>query len=78
MKRTTQHVVPAPNGGWNVKKGGADKATKHFNTKAPAIKYASQISKNQGAELVVHNKDGRVANSNSFGKDPCPPKDRKS
>ena len=78
MPKTTQHVVPASGGGWNVKKGGADRATKHFDTKAPAIKYAIQISKKQGAELVIHNKDGRVANPNSYGNDPHPPIDKKN
>ncbi len=76
MSKTTQHVVPAPNGGWNVKKGGAERATKHFDTKAPAVQYATKISKNQGAELVIHNKDGRVSNPNSYGHDPHPPIDK--
>ena len=31
----TQHVVPNPQSGWDVKKGGSEKATKHFDTKKP-------------------------------------------
>lgn len=77
MTKKTQHVVPAPQGGWNVKKGGSEKATRHFETKAPAIDYAKQLSKKQGAELYIHNKDGRISNPNSFGNDPNPPRDTK-
>lgn len=33
MPRKTHHVVPDPNGGWNVKNGGADRASAHAETK---------------------------------------------
>ena len=77
MAKITQHVSPATDGGWNVRKGGAEKATKHFENKNEAISFAMEISKNQGAELVIHSKNGRIQNPNSYGKDPCPPKDKK-
>ena len=69
-----QHVVPDKNGGWNVKGAGNSKATKHFYTKQPATDYARKISQNQGSELIIHNKDGRIAQKDSHGKDPHPPK----
>ncbi len=75
MKRKTHHVVPAPNGGWNVKKGGGQKAIKHFDRKQDAIDTARGISRNQHSELVVHKQNGRIQNSDSHGNDPCPPKD---
>lgn len=77
MPKTTQHVVPSPKGGWNVKKGGAEKATKNFGTKNKAVDYAKGVAKNQDAELVIHGKDGKIQNPNSYGHDPCPPKDTK-
>ena len=77
MAKITQHVVPASKGGWNVRRGGSEKATKHFYTKAPAIDYARALSKNQGAELFIHNRDGKISNPNSYGNDSCPPKDKK-
>jgi hypothetical protein len=77
MAKTTQHVVPSPKGGWNVKKGGAEKATKNFPTKDKAVDYAKGVAKNQDAELVIHGKDGKIQNPNSYGNDPCPPKDTK-
>ncbi len=69
-----QHVVPSKNNGWNVKGEGNTKATKHFDTKNPAIDYARNISKNQKSELVIHNKDGKIAQKDSHGHDSYPPK----
>lgn len=76
MPRKTQHVVPAKQGGWDVKKGGSSKATKHFEIKSEAVSYGKGVSKNQNAELVVHKKNGRIQNPNSYGNDPNPPKDK--
>lgn len=77
MASKTHHVVPSPNGGWNVKKGGAEKASKHFDKKEQAVSYGRQISKKQESELVIHGKDGRIQNPDSHGNDPMPPKDKK-
>ncbi len=33
-----------------------------------------EISRNQKTELVIHNMDGRIAQSDSHGNDPFPPK----
>lgn len=76
MPKTTQHVIPH-DGKWAVKKGGAEKATKIFNRKTDAESYGNQLAKKQDAELIIHGKDGRIQNPNSFGNDPCPPKDKK-
>ena len=74
MSRKSVHVVPSSQGGWDVKPGGAASAAKHTETKAPAIDRAREIARNQGAELVIHNKTGRIAQSDSHGHDPNPPK----
>lgn len=71
---TTHHVVPAKDGGWNVKKGGAERASGHFDNKADAIDAAREISQNQHSELKIHNRDGRISQSDSHGKDPFPPR----
>lgn len=77
MPRKSHHVVPSSSGGWDVKKGGADKASKHFTHKQDAIDYGRQVSQNQKSELVVHGKDGAIQSSDSHGHDPNPPKDKK-
>ena len=70
----THHVVSNPNEGWDVKRGGAPRASSHHNTKQEAIDRAREISRNQGTELRIHNKDGRISSSDSHGNDPFPPR----
>lgn len=69
-----QHVVPDGNGGWNVKGAGNKKATANFDTQSEAIKRAVEIAKNQSSELLIHGKDGKIREKNSYGNDPFPPK----
>ncbi|RYY28414.1 MAG: DUF2188 domain-containing protein [Sphingomonadales bacterium] len=70
----SHHVVPNPAGGWDVKRGGGERASGHFDTKAQAVDRGREISRNQGTELRVHNRDGRIASSDSHGNDPNPPR----
>jgi len=74
MSRKTHHVVHSPDGGWNVKKGGADRASGHFEKKQEAIDTGRKISQNQGTEFLIHNLNGRIGQADSHGNDPCPPK----
>ena len=74
--RKTHHVVHNPKGGWDSKKGGGSRSIKHFENKGEAVEYTRKISQNQGSELVIHGKDGRIQDSDSHGNDPCPPKDK--
>lgn len=71
-----QHVVPN-NGQWQVKRQGSEKATKNFETQKQAIDYARSIAIKQQSELVIHGRDGRIHDKDSYGNDPCPPKDKK-
>lgn len=73
MERKGQHVVPS-SGKWSVLKAGAGRATSVHSTQAEAVKVATKIARNQGTELYVHGRDGRIRERNSFGKDPHPPK----
>ena len=70
----THHVVPNPNGGWDVRRGGASRASSHHETKRAAIDSGRSVSRRQDTEFRVHNKDGRIAGSDSHGGDPYPPK----
>lgn len=73
-KQDTHHVVPNPNGGWDVKRGGGQKASHHTDTKAETEIIGRGISKNQETELVIHGKDGKIQGKDSHGNDPYPPK----
>jgi hypothetical protein len=70
----THHIVPNPDGGWDVKRGGSERASSHHNTKQEAIDKGRAVSRNQETELRIHNRDGRIASSDSHGRDPNPPR----
>ncbi|MCY3914646.1 MAG: DUF2188 domain-containing protein [Chloroflexi bacterium] len=68
-----QHVVP--NGDeWNVRGAGNSKATKSFDTQSEAFEFARDIARNQGSEVFIHGRDGKIRERNSYGNDPHPPK----
>ena len=75
MPRKEHHIVPNANGGWDVKRENATRASGHYPTKAEAEKAGRAMSINGKSELIVHGKDGRIQRSDSHGNDPCPPKD---
>ncbi len=75
MSKTTQHVVPGQTGGWSVRKGGASRASRVFETQTEAIDYAKGLAKKNGSELYIHAKDGTIRDKRSYGNDPNPPKD---
>lgn len=77
MSRKTHHVVPNPNSGWDLKKGGGEKSIRHFETKKEAIDYGREVSRNQNSEFVIPGQNGKIQNSDSHGNDPCPPRDKK-
>jgi len=75
MGKGSHHVVHnTERGGWDVRKGGSERSSGHCDHKQDAIDIAREISRNQGAELIVHNQDGKFAWRDSHGNDPYPPK----
>lgn len=73
MARKGQHVVPA-GGKWAVRKSGSSRSTETFATQGEAIDRAREIAKNQGTELYIHGRDGKIRERDSYGRDPHPPK----
>lgn len=73
-----QHVTKHPDGGWQVKGAGNEKATKVTSTQKESIDAAKEIAKNQKSEVVIHGKDGRIRDKDSYGNDPNPPQDTKN
>jgi hypothetical protein len=68
-----QHVVKRDEG-WAVKGEGNSKDTSHHSTQEAARKAAVDIAKNQKSEVVIHRKDGKIRDKDSYGNDPHPPK----
>lgn len=73
-KNSNQHVTPHKNGGWQVRGAGNSRATARTSTQAEAYQIAKAIATNKHSEVVVHGKNGRIREKNSFGNDPFPPK----
>lgn len=73
MPKRNQHVVPH-DGAWAVKGAGSARATAVVNTQKKAIERARDIARNQGTELLIHGRDGRIRERDSHGNDPLPPK----
>lgn len=61
-----RHVVPHPDGGWDVRAPGARRASAHTATQDEAIRRARAIVRNAGGgEVVVHRRDGTVRSSDT-------------
>lgn len=71
-----QHVTPK-DGSWQVIGAGNDRATKMFDTQKSAIEYARDIAINQKSEVVIHGRDGKIRDKDSYGNDSMPPRDTK-
>ncbi len=71
-----QHVVPNK-GKWGVKGSGNERYTSLYDTQKEAIAKAREIAINQESEVVIHNRKGVIRDSDSYGNDPNPPKDKK-
>lgn len=80
----TKKVMVTPNktGGkndrWQVKLPGKDKPVSNHRTQKNAINAARHIARDQKAELQVRGLKGTIVDSDSFGNDPNPPKDKKN
>jgi hypothetical protein len=53
-----------------VKKGGSERASRHFDNKGDAVKWGREVSKNQGSEFYVHRRDGTIEQKASHGSGP--------
>ena len=70
-----QWVSPRESG-WAVHGEGAVRDTKHFDTQKEAADYARTIAIKQQSEVIIQGTNGRIRSKDSYGNDPCPPKDR--
>lgn len=57
-----------------MRAAGSPKATKVFSTQKEAVAAARRIARGQGSELLIHGRDGRIREKNTYGRDPHPPK----
>lgn len=68
-----QHVVPK-DGGWAVRSAGSTRASSIHDTQKDAVDKARERAQKEGSELVIHGRDGKIRERNTYGRDPHPPK----
>lgn len=80
MSKNDRHVVPNPEGGWDLVKPDAQRSSAHRDTQVEAINRAREIIHNAGGgELRIHGRDGQIRDSDTIapGNDPNPPRDKR-
>lgn len=71
-----QHVVPYGDK-WAVRGEKNSRITSDHRTQSATINAAVKIARHEKSEVVIHGKDGKIRDKDSYGKDPCPPRDTK-
>jgi hypothetical protein len=78
-KGPSLHVVPSQTqpGKFVVKEAGNPKPITRPATQGASIKKAIPKAKQNQSEVVTHGRDGKIRDSDSYGNDPNPPRDKK-
>lgn len=71
------HITHRKTGDWAVKGAGDDRASSIHKTQTRAIKAGTPLAKENKAELVIHGRDNKIRDKDSFGHDPSPPIDKR-
>jgi hypothetical protein len=58
-KKQDYHVIYDSEGGWVIKKSGASRALKLFDTKEEAINWAKKTCGSESS-LLIHSRDGKI------------------
>lgn len=75
MSKKDLHVVPHPDG-WAVRREGNERVSSVHDTKQDALNQGREQARRDRVELVIHRRDGRIHDSDSYGNDPMPPRDK--
>ena len=76
-KKRDIHVVPHPDKGWATRREGADRVSSTHRTQGDAADAARDRAIRDRVEVVTHRRDGKIRDSDSYGRDPIPPRDKK-
>ena len=73
------HVVPSQTkpGRFVAKEEGNPKPITRPASQAETVKKAIPVAKENQSEVVIHGRDGKIRDSDSYGPDPMPPRDTK-
>ncbi len=68
-----QHVVPSGDK-WSVRRAGASRASRVYDTQQEAIQHGQEIARKQKTDLYIYGLDGRIRERQSYASDAAPPK----
>jgi hypothetical protein len=75
MARAEIHVVPTSDGRWGTRYPNHDEIKGRYDTQQAAIDAGRREARVNRMELVIHDENGRIRDSDSGGNDPFPPRD---
>lgn len=71
-------VIVGPQGDqWAVSRPGAKRVSSLHDLKGDAVDVGRSTARREHTELQIRGRDGRIQDQDSYGNDPCPPKDKK-
>lgn len=76
-KRNIHTVYDKERNMWETKLEKREKPLSSSHTKDTAMEKSVSEAKKREVEHVIHNRDGRISDKDSYGNDPIPPKDKK-
>lgn len=74
MQGKNRHVVPH-DGQWAVRREGTSRVSSIHDTQQEAIQTARDQTRQQKGEMFIHRENGQIRDRESYGNDPCPPRD---
>lgn len=63
--------------GWAAHREKSERASGVFPTKQEAKDYGRALARQDGVEVIVQRQDGTIQQRDSYGNDPCPPRDKR-
>jgi hypothetical protein len=77
MSKKNIHVTHRKSGEWAVIGAGDSRASSLHRTQSAALDAARPLAKANHSELVIHGRDNKIVDKDSYGNDPNPPRDKK-
>ena len=63
------HVIASSGGRWAVRRSGAPRATRVFESRGDAVDFARTLARAQHVRLFIHDRDGTVQHMDSYEAD---------
>ena len=77
MGKKDIHITHRKDGSWAVIGVNDERASSLHDTQADAIKAGTPLAQKNRSELVIHDRENKIRDKDSFGYDPNPPRDNK-